>query len=169
MFQNCCEFYTFLQIFSYSLAAIYSVAFDYCCRSTVFEVLFSRAGCVLCFGMRDTQYCMVLFQDPLSSPYLNFSHIKDGFVRKMWGNRFTIKCVYMYLIFFFPPVESCIISAGSVDICEPGAIIQVDSLKHKLLYWMWINPEWIKCLQFLVAAKFWKASRSLQNLYLKNR
>lgn len=113
MFQNCCEFYTFLQIFSYSLAAIYSVAFDYCCRSTVFEVLFSRAGCVLCFGMRDTQYCMVLFQDPLSSPYLNFSHIKDGFVRKMWGNRFTIKCVYMYLIFFFPPVESCIISAGS--------------------------------------------------------
>lgn len=83
MFQNiCCEFYTFLQIFS-SLLAIYSIAFDACCRSAVFEVMFCRAGCALHFGMRDTLCCVVLFRDPLSSPYLNFSPIKDVFVRKM--------------------------------------------------------------------------------------
>jgi len=49
----------------------------------LFQVLFRRARYALYFGIRDTQYSLVLFRDPFSSTYLKISHIKVLFVRKI--------------------------------------------------------------------------------------
>lgn len=83
-----------------TLLTIYSVAFHACCRSTLSSAAQKGKVCIMFWYTRYSvqlfrSYSVQLFQHPFSSPYLKISHIKVLFIRKIWGNRFTIKCVYI--------------------------------------------------------------------------